>query len=406
MVSDIVESGRCCGCTACANVCPQKCIAMQADAEGFLRPVVDADKCIECGRCEKVCPQIHKPSGRDVSVAAVTRNRDAQIVRASSSGGFFSALCAYTIRNGGVVYGAAWGPQFQLSHMAAETMEECAKFRGSKYVQSELNDIFCSAKRQLEAGRLVCFSGTPCQIAGLSNFLGKEYDNLILVDFVCHGVPSAALWNEYRKWMEKRYGSQVIAVNFRSKRYGYQSSAMELKFANGKTYCGTARVDMMLKSFFSHISLRSTCYSCNFKGEKRPSDFTVYDCWHAEGILGKKDDDLGYTSVLVRGEKGCRILDQLKSYLEVYEKPIENVLPVNGGMLVRSAKKNPNRDKFYRSMAEQGLENTFDRYVGVSTADRIAERCKGGLNSLGILQKISRFRKRMKKKKEQKSLER
>ncbi|MFR7991436.1 MAG: Coenzyme F420 hydrogenase/dehydrogenase, beta subunit C-terminal domain [Lachnospiraceae bacterium] len=393
----ITDKEKCCGCTACANICPKKCITMQADEEGFLYPVVESESCIHCNLCEKVCPVVHNANRSSIEKAFIVRNKNEEIVHTSSSGGFFAALCAYVIEKKGVVFGAGFGSDWEVRHCRANSIDECKSFQGSKYVQSNMEGVFPSIKKLLNEGVLVCFSGTPCQTEGLVNFLGEMYDNLILVDLVCHGVPSPKLWRLYLALMTKRYTSKIKDVNFRSKKYGYQSSAMSLKFENGTEYCGSARVDIMLKSFFSHISLRPICYSCPFKGERRVADFTIYDCWHAASILAIKDDDMGYTSVLVRNANALRIITALEKYLDIYEKPIAKILPINGGMLNKSATPNINRKHFYEEIDFVGLQNTFDKYLFVSKKDYAIEKIKAVISKTGILYRLARMKKLAKK---------
>lgn len=394
----ITDKAKCCGCTACVSACPKHCIKMCSDQEGFLYPKVEEDACIDCGLCEKKCPVINPPTNYEITSAYIARNKDIDIVKKSSSDGFFDALCKVVIEHNGVVIGATFTEDFSVHHECAETLEKCQKFYGSKYVQSNLENVFCQTKDYLMSGKLVCFSGTPCQIAGLKQYLGKDYENLILVDLVCHGVPSPMLWKKYLSMMESKYNSKVKKVNFRSKKYGYQSSSMNLEFENKMEYFGTARIDVMLKSFFSHIALRPVCYECSFKGKDRPADITIYDCWHGASILGTRDDDLGYTSVLVRGNKGRNITEQLEKYVVLEQRPIDQVIPINGGMLVSCAKKHKKRNEFYNVLNEEGLEKAFDRFLPVTRKDYAVEKIKAILSSTGLLHKISRARKLLKKK--------
>lgn len=393
----ISDKTKCCGCTACASSCPKKCISMQYDEEGFLYPVVDKASCVNCGVCEKVCPVNNSPKKYEISSAYIARNKELDIVKYSSSGGFFDALCKLVIQNGGVVVGAVYADDFSVHHKCAETIEDCKKFYGSKYVQSELDDIFYLVKKHLMNGKFVCFSGTPCQIAGLKQYLNKDYENLLLVDLVCHGVPSPMLWKKYLSMMETKYHSKVVRANFRSKKYGYQSSSMNLKFENSMDYYGSPRIDVLLKTFYSNIALRPCCYKCPFKGAERTSDITIYDCWHGASILGTRDDDLGYTSVLVRGDKGQKVIEQLAVYLMLYKESIERVVPINGGMMTACAKKHRNRDDFYIAVNNEGLEKAFDRFLPVSPKDMVVENVKAALSKTGFLHRISRTKKMIKK---------
>lgn len=395
----ITDKSACCGCTACSNACPKKCISMQPDEEGFLYPVTDAESCIDCGLCEKVCPMISMQQVRKTNdTGYIVRNKEKEILMSSSSGGFFSALCRHVIQQNGIVCGAVFDSEWNVEHVLAETYEECRKFRGSKYVQSDLKDLFQQIRNLLSEGRLVCFSGTPCQVAGLNSYLRKPYSNLILVDFVCHGVPSPKLWDAYLAEKDRKH---ITGISFRSKNHGYQFSGMKLEYEDGRTYFGTARIDMMLKTFFSHIALRRTCYSCPFKTADRVSDFTVFDSWHAGELLGIHDDDYGYTSVLVRGENAAGIMEALKDCLDAYELELNKVIPVKGGMLLHSAKAHKKRDSFYSELSESSLKSVIQNMLPITGKDYVVEKAKLLFSGIGVAQVISRtkkvIRKRLKK---------
>lgn len=195
----ITDKRDCCGCNSCVQRCPKSCIRMREDDEGFLYPEVDESVCIDCGLCEKVCPVIHQARENRPIVVCAAKNKSEEIRYQSSSGGVFTALANEIIREGGVVFGAGFDENWEVKHDCTETVEGLSAFRGSKYVQSRIGDSFKKAEQFLKIGRTVLFSGTPCQIAGLKRFLRKEYDNLLTVDFICHGVPSPGVWREYLK---------------------------------------------------------------------------------------------------------------------------------------------------------------------------------------------------------------
>lgn len=391
----ITDKSKCCGCTACYSICPQKCIELLSDEEGFIYPKVKSSLCVDCKLCEKVCPVLTRPRGiQPKEKAYIVRCQDNEILRNSSSGGFFTALCKFIISKNGVVFGAAFDEQWNVKHCFAETLEQCAAFQGSKYVQSNIKGIFHQVKEFLTAGRWVCFSGTPCQVEGLQNYLNKKYENLILVDFVCHGVPSASLWKEY---LCVHNIKNIKKINFRDKCFGYQLSGMSIDYTGNKKYFATARTDIMLKTFFSHIALRWSCYKCNFKGIKRCSDFTVYDAWHVENILGIKDDDKGYTNVIVRGNKAEIIINEIKEQLYFYPVFLQEIIPVHGGMLMHSAEKHKYRDDFYKSMNKIGIKNSVNKFLKIKPTDLIIEKIKIFSSYFGIAPSISRLRKRIRK---------
>lgn len=195
----ITNRQDCCGCAACAQRCPKQCISMKEDAEGFLYPTVDTEVCIDCGLCEKVCPELNSGRERQPQKVYAAINKDEKIRLGSSSGGVFTALAEQTIDEGGVVFGARFDENWEVVHAYTETKEGLTAFRGSKYVQSRIGNAYKDAERFLRNGRKVLFTGTPCLVMGLKLYLGRDYDNLLTVDFLCHGVPSPKAWRLYLK---------------------------------------------------------------------------------------------------------------------------------------------------------------------------------------------------------------
>ena len=252
---------NCCGCTACYSVCPKKAIKMEKDNEGFLYPKVDMKKCINCHLCEKVCPILQKKekkgkNNEDILESYAIRLKSKDDLMESTSGGFFTAISKYVLENNGVIYGAGYDKNFRIVHKRATFYKETIEMRGSKYVQSTLEDTFLNVKKDLIDGKMVLFTGTPCQISGLKGYLNNDFENLITLDLVCHGVPSPELWEEYVRYQERKHNSKIKLVKFRNKTYGYHSGTMKIVFKNGKEYYGSARVDQYLKSFFSEIASR------------------------------------------------------------------------------------------------------------------------------------------------------
>ncbi len=227
----------CCGCTACASICTHDAITMQPDALGFLYPVVDKSKCIDCGLCEKVCSfNDHYDTSLNLPRpdAYAARHKDMQEIETSRSGAAFIAISDYILNQGGVVYGAGYTDHFRVVHKRATTKEERDEFKGSKYVQSDMGNIFKQVKDDLKNGLIVLFSGTPCQTSGLNSFIGKKLrENLYLVDIVCHGVPGPYIWRDYLAYLEKKQGSKICWVNFRDKQeFGWAAHKETFKFVN------------------------------------------------------------------------------------------------------------------------------------------------------------------------------
>lgn len=377
---NIIDKKKCCGCTACENVCPQKCIKMIEDREGFIYPQVDTQRCIECHLCEKVCPVLNPVNlPQDELKTYVVRDKRKDILKNSTSGGVFTSVMEYILLQRGVVYGVIMDDDRVIKHIRVDDISDprLKMIPGSKYVKSEIRGIFQQVKRDLETSKVVCFSGTPCQVAGLKAFLRKDFENLITVDVVCRGNPSPLYWKRYVAYQEKRYGSRITEAKFRSKTYGYHSGSMRLTFANGKKYVGSVRVNLFLKAFFEDLCSRPSCYDCAFKHAHRVSDLTIYDCWHAGKLTGIKDDDKGYTNVIVQSEKGQMLLDAVCNTLDIYEVDTEQAIAMDGCMVRSSVSWNPGREIFLKELDDAAnLKEYCKKFYKISLTDRIIESLK------------------------------
>lgn len=385
---NITDKSACCGCTACANICPKEAIEMVADTEGFLYPSVDKNSCVECGLCDKVCPIQQKCESNPKKVDSyVLRTKADDILMNSTSGGFVTPLAEYVLEHNGILCAAAYDKDFTVKHIMLESAEKekLENIRGSKYVQSDLKDCFKRIKNYLEMGVKVCFIGTTCQVTGLKSFLQKDYEGLITVDLVCHGVPSPKLWNKYIDYQKNKYCSEIREISFRNKTYGYHSGTMKIRFSNGKTYYGSARVDYMLKSFFKEIASRPSCYQCGFKTINRCSDYTIYDCWHAAQLVKDlHDDDQGYTNVIVQSEKGKKLLTQIQNQYEMYPADTEKAIELDGIMVKKSATPHPKRNDFYKEIDKKQLPEQICEFIPVSWKDYLIEKSKAVIYKAGI----------------------
>lgn len=396
----VTDKTKCCGCTACAAACPSGCIEMKPDFEGFLYPSVDLSRCVHCDLCRRVCPVTHPaPAGSEPRRSFVVRAKDMDTVLNSTSGGFFTPLADCFLRDGGVICAASFTDSFEVVHTFLDESDRTEavyrKVRGSKYVQSAVGDSYRRVRIHLERGKRVCFIGTTCQVAGLKRFLRRDYDGLITVDVVCHGTPSPKLWRKYLDTQSKRYGSPIAQISFRNKTYGYHSGTMKIVFENGKEYYGSARVDWMLKSFFKEISSRPICYQCPFKTLERCSDLTLYDCWHPDQLVpGLRDDDRGYTNVIVQSEKGMQLLEAMRGRMEMHPADTETAVRLDGVMVRRSAKPHPKRDEFYRDLDQTELPDHIQKFLPISRKDRILEQSKGMLYRLGVLRVLRKVVKK------------
>ena len=366
------------------SICPVSCIVMQEDSEGFAYPHVDKDKCINCSRCESVCPVINRPEMDSEPEAYLARNADDDILMKATSGGVFTGIAKKTIEDGGVAYGAVYDSEFDVKHDRIDTADDIERLPGSKYVQSDMGDIFVKVRKDLQDGRKVVFCGTPCQAAGLKNFIGSADTNLLTVDLVCHGVPSPKLWREYLGYIEERYG-KARYINFRSKKLGYHVSVMEEVFENGHAQTGSARTNLMSKCFFKNAADRPICYECPFKTISRSSDLTIFDGWNAEKyISGLKDDDRGYTIILAQSDKGKEYLKDAE-FLKLHEIDLRKAIALDGKMAVNSVARPECRESFYRILEEKGIEKLVAELFPIKKHDMIVEKLKIFLYKTGLL---------------------
>ena len=355
----------CCGCWACVQRCPRNCITMHEDEEGFSYHIVDTSACIECGLCEKVCPVLNQAEAkRPLDVyAAINPNEEVRLN--SSSGGIFSQLAEKVIADGGVVFGARFDEHWKVVHDYCDTLAGLAAFRGSKYVQSRIGACYRHAENFLKAGRRVLFSGTSCQIAGLHRFLGKEYDNLLTVDVICHGVPSPLVWRKYVeaiKTCPQRIIGKNTTLHFADKNTAIAGIAFRDKSSGWKRYGFTVRSidennqerilfretfyeNLFMDGFLKDIYLRPSCYACPSKSGKAQSDITLGDYWGIEHQHPAMDDDKGTSLVLLHTDKGRIAFEALDCSIEA--STYEQALAGNPS-LERSVGKSLMRKYFYR----------------------------------------------------------
>lgn len=364
------QNSDCCGCEACAQRCPVRCISMKPDAEGFLYPQTDQSVCIDCGICEKICPLLNQGKSRVPLKVYAAKNKNEKIRMESSSGGVFTALAETVLDEGGVVFGAKFNEDWEVVHGYTETKEGLAVFRGSKYIQSRIGRNFEKAENFLKLGRNVLFTGTPCQIAGLKLFLHKEYENLLTVDFACHGVPSPRVWKEYLDSMT--YGEDVFIENisFRNKCAGWKDFHFTLIYSftcgNGRkssiSFSETFKRNVFMKGFLANLYLRPSCYACPSRCFKSGSDLTMADYWGIGRYAKTFDDDQGVSLVLVNSPVGAELYAKLK--IENKETTYRQAVAGNV-ILERSVEIPRQRDEFWTSFSNQGIVavEQIDRFM-------------------------------------------
>lgn len=392
---EIKDKKDCCGCHACVSICAKHCITMQADEEGFLYPIVDKDVCTDCGLCEKVCPVINQSEPRKPLKVYAAKNKNEEIRCQSSSGGIFTLLAEKIISDGGVVFGARFDKDWNVIHSWTDTIEGIAAFRGSKYVQSTIGDTYRETKDFLKQGRKVLFSGTPCQIAGLKKYLRKEYDNLLTVDVVCHGVPSPLVWRRYldetREQLRAQHGvgknsvpssmdelPVITGISFRDKTNGWKKYGFSLRYAASEAAENTVfpsaireekellqpfTDNVFMKGFLANLYLRPSCYACAARSGKSGSDISLADYWGVKAFHPDFADDKGIGLLLINTLEGEKVYAKTSKSDVVTQ--YEYGLEANPCIEI-SVKQPENRDVFWTEYRHFGI-GVISNYIAPST---------------------------------------
>lgn len=349
------EKEKCCACTACFSKCPVNAIEMRTDEEGFTYPYVIKDRCVNCGQCIAVCP-LQKENVNDEPIQIIAaKNKKMETRMNSSSGGVFSILAEYIEKQEGRIYGVAFNDDFSVIHKGADKHKEWQSFCTSKYVQSDLfsNHIFQNIKEDLRNNRYVLFTGTPCQVDGLKQYLkGENIDKLLTVDIVCHGVPSPGIWKEYLNKLEKKEKTKISQVNFRDKKDGWHNSKLRIASKNNVILHEAQSENFFSKLFFNHFIMRPSCYCCEYSNFRRCSDITLGDYWGIEKYYPKLDDNKGVSLILINSNKGLKILEVIKNQMESISIKKEEALQPN---LCQPSFKPGNREIFWKAYKKKGL---------------------------------------------------
>ncbi len=366
---NIEDKKNCTGCAACKRICPKNCIEMVNDPCGFAYPSVDNEACVKCGRCVEVCPIINPAdTGSPIEVWG-TKNKDEAVRSTSSSGGTFFELAKSVISRGGVVFGCALDSELVARHIGVDAIEGLSALKGSKYVQSDVGTTYTEVKALLAEGREVLYSGTPCQIAGLKKYLGKRYDGLLLVDVLCHGVPSPEVFKDYLGYLADKYKSKPVSVNFRNKEKSWKRLYFEVIFENGKRYFTFCGYDRYMSMFLNNISLRPSCYDCRFTSVNRQGDITLGDFWGIGKKHPERDDDKGISLVIVNSAKGSAAYREISDRFDVFDSDIEAAKNPQHTMTA-PALKSPKRDEFYSLYSERGITCAVESVTSVPSAPK------------------------------------
>lgn len=393
---EILDKMKCSGCGACIQVCPKRCITLVEDREGFEYPEVDGSNCIACGRCERVCPALCKLDVRTPLSAFAAKNVSNAVRLQSSSGGIFSAIAEYVLQEGGVVFGAAYNRNFEVYHRSVDSLEDLALLRSSKYVQSRTGETFREAKVLLKQGRLVLYSGTPCQIAGLKKYLGKDYENLLAVEIFCHGVPSPKIWRMTLKELKSKLSSEkngradLVSMNFRDKVSGWKDYSCSIGFHVAWDKAESAdllrtmptRSFVYLQGFLHHLYLRPSCHRCFVRQGRSGCDISIGDYWQAVRSMPDFDDNKGISAVVVYTQKGEVALQHIE--FEKRRAEFSDIQKDNGAF-VEIIPVHPKREYF------------FDQLNNNESLDRLILKCIRPNLLVRVKQKIERTMKQLRK---------
>lgn len=363
----LCDKSVCTGCAACLNACPFGAIVFEPNAEGFGSPIIQESKCINCGKCKSACPQIAKIScPTETKRVFACWHIDKNIRRQSTSGGAFTALAEDIIRQCGNVYGAAFDGFPKVSHVCVDSIEGLRRFQGSKYVQSEIGRTFSAVKSDIQKGRRVLFSGTPCQVAGLYAFLGKRHEELLTtVDLVCHGVPSPMVFKDYVQWVERKTNAAIDEYHFRDKDIGWYLHSTKIKFSNGRWITENFFKNPYFRGFLRNYFLRQSCHSCQYAGLNRPADITLADFW---GYQGKRkdgqdrDEDKGVSMVMLNTRAGAALFDSVKNSLIVWERSLDEAVRGNPA-LVEPFQPSPLREQFWTDYQSMPFDTVVAKYM-------------------------------------------
>lgn len=376
----IVPKENCSGCSACYSACPSNAISMQRDGEGFLYPIIDLEKCTDCGLCRRICPVLNKDNKKEHGLDPVCYaawNKDESVRMDSSSGGIFSSLAKYVLKNNGFVCGASFDNENQLKHIIISNEKDLPKIRGAKYLQSEIGNVFYDIQKLLQDNKNVLFAGTPCQVAGLNAFLRKEYDRLITVDVVCHGTPSPLVFDRYIKDIEQSAGEKIEEIKFRDKSTGWKTYSLSLG-GKGKSqiYKNIFDQNDFGRGFLSNLYLKPLCTECPFTSIHRNSDITLGDFWGIWNYKKELDDDKGTSLVLVNSVKGAATFTKVKN--EIFSEEVPVSIAQSGNLVLNMpCDRHPNREDFFREFSKnrgnvgKAISNYLDDDYCVTKKDSV-----------------------------------
>ena len=358
-----VDYEKCTGCGACVQCCPKRCISWTQREFGFRYPQIDKDACVNCGLCEKVCPIDKALEVSDEQKAYAAVHKDDEVLAKSTSGGAFTAIADAIFAQGGIVYGAAMRDGMQVKHIRTSGKDDFEGLRSSKYLQSDTGTTYQMVEQDLKQGKTVLYSGTPCQIDGLKNFLRKDYENLYTADIVCHGVGSQAYFDKYMDYARERYG-KIKALRFRSKEYaGWSCGGVVVVVDSSDCLKKIPYRDFdnyYYSYFLSGDIYRKSCYSCKYANTNRLGDFTLGDYWGVEALNLPLQTENGCSLLLVNNQHAMQLLDEIES-LDRVETTVEQAAHCNKQLNAPSKLMDSRQNRIgeYESMSGQQIQKEY-----------------------------------------------
>lgn len=362
---DIKNKKECCGCQACGDICGKKAISFQTDEEGIWYPVVDRAKCVDCGLCEKVCPIINRTScssNASVPECIVLQAPNSYDRLQSASGAAYTLLVRAVFEKGGYVAGHIWDGHFSVKGYISGNPEDLEILRGTKYLQSNVEGIYLAVRKLLNDGKLVLFSGTPCQNAAMRSFLKKDYEKLILTDFVCMGIDSPFAFKKYIESLEKQYNSKVVYFKAKSKEVGWRYLTNKAVFENGKSYFGINGRDANLNATFLDVLVRPSCYDCKFKGFPRVSDMTIGDYWRRKYDYDPLDDNSGTSYIMIHNVKAAALVEDVKQKCHFRAIDFHKIIEANQKAVESVPEPFFERTEFYKRLHNEDFSTLVEEY--------------------------------------------
>lgn len=364
---EVKRKEECCGCNACGDICPMNAISFVVDNEGFWYPQVDKDKCVNCGLCNQVCPIETECRSRKNNISEpkcyAAEHKSIEVIFNSTTAGMFSALAEGMYSQKGYVGGAIHNKDFSVSHFISNDRSDLQLLRRSKDLQSNAEGFYKKVKALLDAGEKVLVCGVPCQIAGLLNYIGKDYENLITIDLICAGVNSPKVWRKYLDYIEEKNGSKIVWTENKSKEYGWNKLTQKFIFENGEEFFDTDKTSLFTHGYIvSHLYCRPSCYECNFKGFPRIADITIGDFWGITKHSNNHNSNMGTNLVMINSGKGQTYFDKIKKRVNTEEAPLDWALSGNPALSNSISKLSDKRKEFFDDIDKIPFDELVKKY--------------------------------------------